>query len=110
MAYAVKSAKKRIVEEQGMVISITQKAKMDEWRTSDGNLISAKPERYGVLVATSCKFDPVMGFEDPTVCEFEIEDLKEGSKYRYGDKVKAQYEYTQNGMKPINVVRIAKEA
>lgn len=110
MAYALRAPKRRLFEEQGTVLAVTLKDKMDEWKTSDGKIIEAKPERYSILVVSANNFNPATGFEDATIGEFEVEDLKEGSKFRYGDKVRCVYEQQSSGVKAVEIHRVTDKA
>ena len=93
---------KRMIKEEGIVLEKIFKEATDEFKSSDGRVVSAQPDRYILKVVSGEDFSKDKGFLQSTVLEYKI------SKEIY-DKVVAyspvivRYEVSNYGAKPMSV-------
>lgn len=93
---------KRMIKEEGIVLEKIFKEATDEFKSSDGRVVPAQPDRYILKVVSGEEFSQDKGFLQSTVLEYKAE------KHTF-DKVKAyspvivKYEVSNYGAKPMSV-------
>ena len=93
---------KRMIKEEGIVLEKIFKEATKEFKSSDGRIIEAQPDRYILKVVSGEDFLQDKGFLQSTVLEYKAEK-------NVFDKVKAyspvivKYEVSNYGAKPMSV-------
>lgn len=93
---------KRMIKEEGIVLEKIFKEATDEFKSSDGRIVAAQPDRYILKVVSGEDYSKDKGFLQSTVLEYKT------SKEIY-DKVVAyspvivRYEVSNYGAKPMSV-------
>lgn len=93
---------KRIINEQGIVLSKYMKKATDGFKAQDGRIIAAQPDRYFVKVASSYKIDEVNGLEEVTILDYKV-DATNYNKFKYQQTVNVAYEFNTYRLNPISV-------
>lgn len=93
---------RRTIMEEGLVISKTIKEATMEFTSKDGRVVPAQPRRFIVQVASSATWDKDMGLVDPVILEFKVDDIL-FNKLKFLNRVKTEYEYTNNGAKAVSI-------
>ena len=93
---------KRIIKEDGIVLEKIKKDATQEFKSSDGRVVPAQPDRFILKVVSGEDFSQDKGFLQSTVLEYKAEK-------NVFDKVKAyspvivRYEVSNYGAKPMSV-------
>ena len=96
-----KNAIKRLVVEEGIVLSKVFKAASEEWVNSRGEKVAAQPDRYFAVIASSAECSKENGLSDVSVLEYPCEkslfDFVE-----YLSPVRVKFEFTTYGNKAVS--------
>mgnify|MGYP004457108107 CR=1 FL=1 len=93
---------KRLINEEGIVLSKNYSEARDPWTKSDGTEVAAQPEKYEVLVASGEKVSNDTGFQNCVVQTYKV-SREEFQALKYLQKVMVSYEFSTYGPKPISV-------
>lgn len=98
---------KRPVTERGVVLSKTFKKAISEFKTSDGNVVPAQPDRFVVTVASSYACTKDEGLCEPTILDYKVtQDVF--AKLKYLSEVEVTFELSTSGSnKAIELMPIA---
>ena len=100
---------KRPVVEEGIVLYKYHKAKTNEFKSSSGEIIKARPENWVVVVASSYEFDKINGLREPNMLSYSLWDENEETlekakamfeRLKFGDKVMVKYQLAQGNVAP----------
>lgn len=95
---------KRPIKEMGIVIGIEYKNAFDSFTDKKtGKTVEGQPERYKIQVLSGQVYDKELGFEDSTVNEYIVKDLKFAKSLKFLTKVWAVFEISPNGVKPLDI-------
>ena len=93
----------RPIKERGVVLSKEFKAATSEFKTKDGSVIPAQPDRYVVKAASSYDCDKEKGLDNPTILDYKVEK-EVFDKITYLAEVEVMYEMSSSGTnKPISL-------
>lgn len=98
---------KRIIVENGIILSKILKKATNEFKGQDGNIVPAQPERYVLKVASSFKIDQETGFEDVTILDYKVDESLFNTM-KFMDKVEVTYEFSTYKLTAISVKPIQK--
>jgi len=93
-------AVKRNVREEGVVVAKEFKKATNEFKDATGRTVPPQPDRWFVSVVSSDNFSQEMGFENPAIKDFKI-DEPTWNKIKYLSPVKVTLEVTEYGVKPV---------
>lgn len=94
---------KRLIKEDGVVLEKIFKAATEEFRSQDGRLIAAQPDRYILKVVSGENFTKDIGFENSTVLEYKADKAVYDKVVAYSPVV-VSYDLSSNGIKPVSVI------
>ena len=93
---------KRMIKEEGVVLEKIFKEATREFKSSDGRVIEAQPDRYILKVVSGEDFSQDKGFIQSTVIEYKTEK-EVFEKAKAYSKVIVKYEVSNYGAKPMSV-------
>lgn len=97
----------RPVMERGIVLSKEFKKATESFKTSDGSLIPAQPDRYVVKVASAYACTKDMGLNNPTIIDYKVEK-EVFDKLVYLQEVEVIFELSTSGAsKPVSLKILA---
>ena len=96
-----KNAIKRMVVEEGIVLSKVFKPASDEWVNSRGEKVAAQPDRYLAVIASSSECTDENGLADVSVLEYPCEKALYDF-VSYLTPVKRKFEFTPYGNKAVS--------
>ena len=93
---------KRMIKEDGVVLEKIFKEKTDEFKSSDGRIVPAQPDRYILKVVSGEDFSKDKGFAQSTVLEYKAEKEVYDKVVAYTPVI-VKYEVSNYGAKPMSV-------
>ena len=93
---------KRLINEEGIVLSKNYSEAKDSWTKSDGTEVAAQPEKYDVLVASGEKISTDTGIQNCVVLAYKV-SREEFQNFKYLQRVSVSYEFSTFNTKPISV-------
>ena len=90
---------KRMIKENGIVLEKIFKEATNEFKSQDGRVVPAQPDRFFLKVVSGEEFDKEKGFVNSTVLEYRVEKAL-FDKVVANSPVIAQYELSNFGAKP----------
>ena len=96
------NAIKRMIKEDGIVLEKIFKEATDEFRSSDGRIVPAQPDRYILKCVSGEDFDKNTGFAQSTVLEYRADKSVYDKVVAYSPVV-VRYEVSNYGAKPMGV-------
>lgn len=93
---------KRMIKEEGIVLEKIFKEATDEFKSSDGRVVPAQPDRYILKVVSGEEFSQNDGFLQSTVLEYKT-DKQIFDKVKAYSPVVVKYEVSNFGAKPMCV-------
>ena len=93
---------KRMIKEEGIVLEKIFKEATKEFKSSDGRIIEAQPDRYILKVVSGEDFEEDKGFLQSTVLEYKA-DKTVFDKVKAYSPVIVKYEVSNYGAKPMSV-------
>lgn len=96
---------KRMIKENGIVLEKIFKEATEEFRSSDGRVVPAQPDRYILKCVSGEEISKDAGFLNSTVLEYKA-DKDTYDKVHYGSAVEVKYELSNFGPKPVSVFSI----
>ena len=93
---------KRMIKEYGVVLEKIFKEATSEFKTSDGRIIAAQPDRYILKVVSGEEFSKDTGFAQSTVLEYKVKQELFDKVVAY-TQVIVRYEVSNFGAKPGSV-------
>lgn len=93
---------KRMIKENGIVLEKIFKEATDEFKSSDGRVVPAQPDRYILKCVSGEEVSKDAGFLNSTVLEYKT-DKETYDKVHYGSSVEVRYELSNFGPKPVSV-------
>lgn len=93
---------KRMIKEDGVVLEKIFKGATDEFRSQDGRVVPAQPDRYFLKVVSGETFKKEIGFINSTVLEYRVEKAIFDKVVAYSP-VTAIYELSNFGAKPMSL-------
>ena len=93
---------KRMIKEEGIVLEKIFKEATDEFKISDGRVVSAQPDRYILKVVSGEDFSKDKGFLQSTVLEYKISKAIYDKVVAYSPVI-VRYEVSNYGAKPMSV-------
>lgn len=96
----------RPIKERGVVLSKEFKEATSEFKTKEGNVIPAQPDRYVVKVASSYDCTKETGLDKPNILDYKVEK-EVFDKLTYLTEVEVMYEMSSSGInKPVSLKQI----
>lgn len=93
---------KRVICEDGIVLSKVLKKATEEFKGQDGRVVPAQPERYVAKIASSYKIEDGTGLEEVTILDYKVsEELFK--KLKFLQRVEVSYEFSTYACKPMEV-------
>lgn len=93
---------KRMIKEEGIVLEKIFKGAIEQFKSSDGSVVPAQPDRYILKVVSGEDFSKENGYSQSTVLEYKVEK-KVFDRVVYGTPVVVRYEVSNYGAKPDSV-------
>lgn len=93
---------KRMIKEEGIVLEKVFKEATDEFKSSDGRVVPAQPDRYILKVVSGEDFSKNEGYLQSTVLEYKT-DKAVFDKVVAFTPVIVRYEVSNYGAKPMSV-------
>lgn len=93
---------KRLIKEEGIVLEKIFKEKTDEFKSSDGRVVPAQPDRYILKCVSGEEFTKEKGFAQSTCQEYKT-DKATFDKVQAYTPVIVKYEVSNYGVKPVSV-------
>lgn len=93
---------KRMIKEDGIVLERIFKEATDEFKSSDGRVVPAQPDRYILKVVSGEDFSQNDGFLQSTVLEYKA-DKQTFDRVKAYSPVVVRYEVSNFGAKPMSV-------
>lgn len=93
---------KRLIVEDGIVISKIYKEATEAFENRDGKLIDAQPEKFIILCASGENINADTGIENALVQEYKV-SREEFQNFKYLQKVQCKYDFSTYGPKPVSV-------
>lgn len=93
---------KRIIKEEGQVLEKIKKEATPEFKSSDGRVVPAQPDRFILKVVSGEKFTQEDGFVQSTVLDYKV-DQSVFNKVKAFTPVVASYEISNYGAKAVCV-------
>ena len=93
---------KRMITEDGVVLEKIFKEATNEFKSQDGRVVPAQPDRYYLKVVSGEKFTEEIGFVNSTVLEYRVDEAF-FNKVKANSKVVAHYELSNFGAKPMSL-------
>ena len=93
---------KRMIKEDGIVLEKIFKEATNEFKSADGRVVPAQPDRFILKVVSGENFSDLNGFENSTVLDYKT--TKEVfDKAKAYSPVSVKYEVSNFGAKPDSV-------
>lgn len=93
---------KRMIKEEGIVLEKIFKEATYEFKSSDGRVVPAQPDRYILKVVSGEEFSQEKGFLQSTVLEYKT-DKHIFDKVKAYSSVLVKYEVSNFGARPMSV-------
>lgn len=93
---------RRLIVEDGIVISKIYKEATNSFENKEGKLVDAQPEKFIILCASGEKISSDTGIENALVQEYKV-SREEFQNFKYLQKVQCKYEFSTYGPKPVSV-------
>lgn len=93
---------KRLIVEEGLVISKFEKKPTDAFTSKEGKFVEAQPRKFMVQVASAAKVDKEFGMVDAALLEFKVDETF-FTQLKPLMRVKTEFEYSGSGLKPISI-------
>lgn len=93
---------KRMIKEDGVVLEKIFKEATEEFRSSDGRVVPAQPDRYILKVVSGEEFSKEKGFAQSTVLEYKAEKEVYDKVVAYSPVI-VKYEVSNFGAKAVSV-------
>ena len=93
---------KRMIKEDGVVLEKIFKEATDEFKSSDGRVVPAQPDRYILKCVSGEDFSKDKGFLQSTVLEYKAEKQVYDKVVAYSPVV-VRYEVSNYGAKAMSV-------
>jgi len=93
---------KRIIKEDGIVLEKIKKDATQEFKSSDGRVVPAQPDRFILKVISGEKFTNEDGFAQSTVLDYKVEQ-NVFNKVKAYSPVVASYEISNYGAKAVGI-------
>ena len=93
---------RRMIKEEGIVLEKIFKEATKEFKSSDGRIVEAQPDRYVLKVVSGEDFSKDKGFLQSTVLEYKCDKTVFDKVIAYSPVV-VKYEVSNYGAKPMNV-------
>ena len=93
---------KRMIKEEGVVLEKIFKEATDEFKSSDGRVVPAQPDRYILKCVSGEEFDKNVGFKQSTVLEYKVDKAVFDKVVVYSPIV-VRYEVSNYGAKAMSV-------
>lgn len=93
---------KRMIKEEGIVLEKIFKEATNEFKSSDGRVVPAQPDRYVLKVVSGEEFSKEKGFLQSTVLEYKT-SKEIFDKVVFNSPVVARYEVSNFGAKADSV-------
>jgi len=92
---------KRMIKEEGIVLEKILKRATDEFKASDGRIVSAQPERYILKCVSGEDFSKDAGFLNSTVLDYKVDKQVFDKVIAYSPVV-VRYEVSNFGAKAVS--------
>lgn len=93
---------KRLIEEEGIVLSKIYTEARERWIKQDGTEVLAQPEKYELLVASGEEIMDGLGFKNCNVQTYKV-SREEFDNLKAFQRVRVSYEFSTYGCKPVSV-------
>lgn len=93
---------KRLIVEEGIVVSKIYKEATEAFENREGKLVDAQPEKFIILCASGEKISPDTGIENALVQEYKV-SREEFQNFKYLQRVQCKYDFSTYGPKPVSV-------
>lgn len=93
---------KRLIVEEGIVISKIYKEATTAFENKDGKLVDAQPEKFIILCASGEKINSDTGIENALIQEYKV-SREEFQNFKFLQKVQCRYDFSTYGPKPVSV-------
>lgn len=92
---------KRMIKEDGIVLEKIFKGATDEFKASDGRVVSAQPDRYIIKCVSGEDFAKDTGFLNSTVLEYKVDKQVYDKLVAYSPVI-VRYEVSNFGAKAVS--------
>lgn len=92
---------KRIIIEDGVVLEKIFKEATDEFKSSDGKIISAQPDRYILKCISGEEFTKQNGFTSSSVLDYKVDKAVFDKTVAYSPVV-VRYELSNFGLRAVS--------